>query len=171
MKPRHRATDRCKKSRAILRGTFLLADIGVPTDGRKRKRSLDAEEALSVFVRQGDDFICAHAANFCEFCRDMGHIARVVARAAHGNGGHVRAVRFEKHPVKRDDLCDLDGLLRVLVGQRAVKAQVPAALYQLLRDLDAAGKAMEHAAHLRKLLHDGEAVSMRVAVVHDDGET
>ena len=101
----------------------------------------------------------------------MEHIARVVARAAHGNGGHVRAVRFEKHPVKRDDLCDLDGLLRVLVGQRAVKAQVPAALYKLLRDLDAAGKAVEHAAHLWKLLHDGEAVSMRVAVVHDDGET
>ncbi len=30
---------------------------------------------------------------------------------------------------------------------------------------------MEHAAHLRKLLHDGETVSMRLAVVHDDGET
>ena len=82
----------------------------------------------------------------------MEHIARVVARAAHGNGGHVRAVRFEKHPVKRDDLCDLDGLLRVLVGQRAVKAQVPAALYKLLRHLIAAGKAVEHALHVREFI-------------------
>lgn len=77
-------------------------------------RSLDAEEALSVFARQRDDFINFHSPQLGELCRDVENVARVVARAAHGDGGHVRAVRFEQYPVERDDARDLDGLLRIL---------------------------------------------------------
>ena len=149
---------------------FLIWNGRVLPDGTVRKCSLDAKEPLSVFARQRDDFINFHSPQLGELRCDVENIARVVARAAHGDGGHVRAVRFEKDPVERDDARDLDGLLRVFVGQRPVKAQIPAARYELLRDLGAAGVAVEHAAHIRELLYDGKRVGVRVAVVHDDGE-
>ena len=60
--------------------------------------------------------------------RDIADVARVVARAAHGDGGHIGAVRFEQHPVERALKRDLDCFAGIFVGHGAVKAEIPAAL-------------------------------------------
>ena len=59
----------------------------------------DAEEPSCVFARRLADIFRGKSAQLRDFCRDEGHERRVVAPAAIGLRGHIRAVGFNQNPV------------------------------------------------------------------------
>ena len=65
-------------------------------------------------------------------------------------------------------LRDLDGLARIFECYNAGKADVPAALYELLCQFQAARVTVEHTSYGREFIHNMKAVLVRLALMDDD---
>lgn len=103
----------------------------------------------------------------------LGHavnITGVTALAAVGGGGHVGGIRLDHEALQRHGGDDLRGFAGVFESDGPGEGQVPAELDEGLRVLHAAGVAVEHAPDAGELLHDGQAVSVGLPVVDDDGQ-
>ena len=75
----------------------------------------------------------------------MNDVGGLVALAAQWNGCEVRAVRLDEEAVARCFAHDVGQLCRVLIGERAVNADVKAHLPEFPRHLETAGVTVQDA--------------------------
>ena len=106
------------------------------------------------------------------FLRHIAHVRRLIPAAADGFGRKVRAVRLNQDAVKRHIHRGFLQFRRFLEGHRPRKADEVPQFQVLLRNLLAAGKAVDDAAGqmLPVALHDVQHVLMRVPDVVRHGQ-
>ena len=97
--------------------------------------SNDAVQPLSVLQGDPGGLLGGDAPQLAQLPGHIEDLARIVALAPEGDGGHVGAVRFDDDAVQGDICRHLDGLPGILEGQHTRKADIPTPLDQLLRHL------------------------------------
>lgn len=135
-----------------------------------RQQLCYSEQRLPVFQRCRRRLIGRTAFDLRDLFRHIPEIARIVALSAQGHRAEIGAVGFNENAVHGADFQHLQGPARVFVGDRPVKAKIPASPEKLLCHLRGAGVTVKDPAQSVITAYDLQAVPVRLAVMDDHGQ-